>query len=84
MNITEANDFIKQILDACRDYRKELSGKTNEVARLREELAEIKETYASIVNQPHFDEREVHCSCVPALREEVAKLRDEIQKLKQK
>ena len=47
-----------------------------EVARLREELAEIKETYASIVNQPPVDEREVHCSCVPALREDVARLKE--------
>ena len=39
------------------------------------ELEEIKETYASIVQQPHFDEREVHCSCVSALRAEVERLR---------
>jgi ribosome-binding ATPase YchF (GTP1/OBG family) len=46
--------------------------------KAEEELAEIKETYASIVNQPHFDEREVHCSCVPALREEVERLKKEL------
>jgi phosphopentomutase len=46
--------------------------------KAEEELAEIKETYASIVQQPHFDEREVHCSCVPALREEVERLNREL------
>ncbi len=44
-------------------------------ANLLEDLSEIKETYASIVQQPHFDEREVHCSCVPALRAEVERLK---------
>ena len=46
-----------------------------ELNEAKAELEEIKETYASIVQQPHFDEREVHCSCVPALRAEVERLR---------
>lgn len=50
-------------------------------ANLLEELSEIKETYASIVQQPHFDEREVHCSCVPALRAEVERLDKERREL---
>ena len=50
----------------------------DQLAASQAELAEIKETYASIVQQPHLDEREVHCSCVPALREEVERLKKEL------
>ena len=50
-------------------------------ANLLEELSEIKETYASIVQQPHFDEREVHCSCVPALRAEVERLTNALDQM---
>lgn len=48
MNVTEANDFIKQILDACRDYRALLDEKTNEVARLREENENLKLSEAAL------------------------------------
>ena len=40
-NIKEINEFISQLIDACRDYRKELDDKTNEVARLCELLENI-------------------------------------------
>jgi hypothetical protein len=46
-----------------------------ELNEAKDELEEIKETYAFIVQQSHFDEREVHCSCVPALRAEVERLK---------
>jgi hypothetical protein len=69
-------DCVK--LNFARQLERELTASKAEVERLIEELAEIKETYASIVNQPHFDEREVHCSCVPALREEVERLKKEL------
>ena len=40
-----------------------------------EDMQRKSKTYASIVHQPHFDEREVHCSCVSALRAEVERLK---------
>ena len=59
-NIKEVNEFIQQILNACRDYRKELDDKNEEVARLREELKERIEnqnTFAmALIEKP---EREV-------------------------
>jgi len=64
------------LVDLLNEKEQELSASKAETKKLREELAEIKEIYANIVNQPHFDELEVHCSCVPALREEVARLGD--------
>lgn len=70
---------LERELAASKDEVERLkSDKTHlitQCANLLEELSEIKETYASIVQQPHFDEREVHCSCVPALRAEVERLK---------
>jgi predicted nucleic acid-binding Zn-ribbon protein len=71
---TESDLLQSQDINSFLDTEFRIACKRAEKAE--EELAEIKETYASIVQQPHFDEREVHCSCVPALREEVARLRE--------
>jgi len=40
---TLTNEFGRKALDACRDYRKALDEKNNEVARLREENADLKQ-----------------------------------------
>jgi hypothetical protein len=42
-----------------------------EVARLRNELDEIRLAYTDIMNEPCEDE--VHCTCVPGLRAEIVK-----------
>jgi len=41
-------DTFNKALDACVEYRKQLDEKTNEVARLREENADLKETLKQI------------------------------------
>jgi len=67
--IQDCNGQLRKVITI--QYAKQLERELNEA---KAELEEIKETYASIVQQPHFDEREVHCSCVPALRAEVERL----------
>ncbi len=47
---------------------------TASLASVKEELADIMETYANTVSQPCAKD-EVHCSCVPALRASLAELR---------
>ena len=39
--LCDRSDDYSKALDACRDYRKELDGKSNEVARLRELLEKV-------------------------------------------
>ncbi len=41
--LCDATVNFSKALDACKEYRKELDEKTNEVARLREENAELKQ-----------------------------------------
>ena len=67
-------DRIKKLEAEVERLKSDKTHLITQCANLLEELSEIKETYASIVQQPHFDEREVHCSCVPALRAEVERL----------
>ena len=44
-----------------------------ENAKLRAELAELKDYYARVISEPCPDEQ--HCTCVPALRAELDALR---------
>jgi chromosome segregation ATPase len=45
-----------------------------EVERLKSDKTHLITQCANLLEKPHFDEREVHCSCVPALRAEVERL----------
>jgi cell division septum initiation protein DivIVA len=42
-NIKEVNEYIDQLLNACRDYRKELDAQTNDVSTLRDEIQSLRE-----------------------------------------
>jgi peptidoglycan hydrolase CwlO-like protein len=43
MNVTEANEFIKNILNACQEYREQLDVQNKEIARLLEEIKSLRE-----------------------------------------
>ena len=66
-NIKEINEYISQLLDACRDYRKELTDTNKEVARLREYLTREASRASDIHN------RVLIVECLRYLRDEVQK-----------
>ena len=55
--------------------RKDVRQLHSELARLHAELKDIKDNHISIIEEKtHGDE--IHCTCVPALRTEIARLRE--------
>lgn len=59
------------------DLYPEWRTETMELLKLRAELADIKDSFRRTVNEPCAPD-EVHCSCVPALREKVKNLEDDL------
>jgi uncharacterized coiled-coil DUF342 family protein len=75
-NIKEINDYISQLLDACRDYRKELDEKTKEVERLREESSNWHRHYRDEANNAQkFKQAYIE------LEKEVERLHDYIKRV---
>lgn len=55
----------------------------DEVAALREELRDIESAHRETMTEPCPGDDRVHCACVPALRREIARLREELEAAKQ-
>jgi uncharacterized small protein (DUF1192 family) len=75
----QPKELLKKHQDAyalSRELERELAASQAEVERLKSDKTHLITQCANLLEKPHFDEREVHCSCVPALREEVARLRE--------
>jgi len=79
--LCDRSDDFSKALDACRDYRKQLDEKTNEVARLRELMRDyidfIDENMGATADWPMeaaFDDETTaqrHCDLLNAMKREV-------------
>lgn len=65
---------------ALNDVLDELEKTQAEVTKLTEKLNDWAETYAKIIEDKTCPSDEYHCVCVPALREEISRLRSALEK----
>lgn len=74
-------DEAECLVDLLNGKERELAEKTNEVARLREELQDIKDGMKFIMDEK-CAESEVHCGCVPLLKISFKKSEQEVARLR--
>jgi chromosome segregation ATPase len=75
-------DVAQRKISELAELLRERDGWEAEATRLKDELDEIKESFAATVRGDCFGD-EKHCACVPALREEITRLRDLCRELRE-
>jgi hypothetical protein len=65
-------------IDGYYTMRKEVKALREENERLKEELADIQETYQKVMSEKCPGD-EIHCTCVPVLREEIKQLKSQVR-----
>ena len=73
-NVEWWRDYIRAEVGRCNDFWEQ------QVKQLEEQIADMNDAYKVVMDEKCADD-EIHCTCVPALRQQIKELEDGIQKI---
>ena len=69
-NVEWWRDYIRAEVGRCNDFWEQ------QVKQLEEQIADMNDAYKVVMDEKCADD-EIHCTCVPALRQQIKQLEDE-------